>query len=382
MKSPHPHDVALLCNPRAGGRWRVLADVLDSDEAKAAHRIVTDDIRDVHEAIAGLGQRVKLLCIYGGDGTIYRVINELLRNPAIAPPRLALLGGGTMNVTATWCGMSSSPGENFRQVMRAYMADQLLWREVPLLGITQQGETSYGFTFGLGPVVRILQYYESGKKTHARAIAVALQSAVGALGGVPRDFQPILRDMEATVTADGERMPFDRWAAVFANVTGTINPFVVPFVGDRTRDSYHLLSYAISPRELAIMLPLLIRGMLPMDPRSFLHPVSVWRQALLSLLGKGGLPTDPRYVNRSTRNLVVETSESHFTIDGEVFPSTDRRFEVNLGPTLNLATLAVRRRDLKRAPTPHPIEGHAPAEVLAEDEPPRRALPDDAEGRR
>jgi diacylglycerol kinase family enzyme len=59
-------------------------------------------IQDVHEAIAGLGQRVKLLCIYGGDGTIYRVINELLRDPASTPPRLALLGGGTMNVAARW----------------------------------------------------------------------------------------------------------------------------------------------------------------------------------------------------------------------------------------------------------------------------------------
>ena len=138
VKNDRSHDVALLCNPQAGGRWRVLADVLDSEEAKSAHRIVTDDIEDIREAIASLGQRVQLLCIYGGDGTIYRVLNELLRDPAAPVPRLAFLGGGTMNVTAAWCGMSRSPGENFRRVMRAYRADGLLWREVPLIAVTQK----------------------------------------------------------------------------------------------------------------------------------------------------------------------------------------------------------------------------------------------------
>jgi len=203
VKTPRPHDVALLCNPQAGGRWRVLADVLDSDEAKSAHRIVTDDIHDVREALAGLGQRVKLLCIYGGDGTIYRVINELLRNPGATPPRIALLGGGTMNVTASWCGMSRSPGENFRQVMRAYVADRLLWREVPVLAVSQLGQTLYGFTFGVGPLVRILEHYESGRKTRARVAQVAAQSVLGAFGAASRSFRPVVQDMEALIRVDG-----------------------------------------------------------------------------------------------------------------------------------------------------------------------------------
>jgi len=350
----------LLCNPQAGGRWRVLADVLDSDEAKSAHRIVTDDIHDVREALAGLGQRVKLLCIYGGDGTIYRVINELLRNPGATPPRIALLGGGTMNVTASWCGMSRSPGENFRQVMRAYVADRLLWREVPVLAVSQLGQTLYGFTFGVGPLVRILEHYESGRKTRARVAQVAAQSVLGAFGAASRSFRPVVQDMEALIRVDGEALPHERWATVLANVTGVINPFVEPFVGERTRDSFHMLAYAISSRELAIMAPLLMRALLPMDPRSLLHPVSTWRQALLSLVGKGGMPSDPRYINHSARKLVLETPEGLFTIDGEVLAARDRRFEVGLGPQLHLATLAARRHDIKRALTP-PAAEPAPA---------------------
>ena len=346
MRTERPKDVALLCNPQAGGRWRSLAGVLDSDEAKAAHRIVTDEIEDVREAIAGLGQRVKLLCIYGGDGTIYRVINELLRNPRATPPRLALLGGGTMNVTSAWCGMRRAAGENFRQVMRAYAADQLLWREVPLVTVTQKGQTQYGFTFGMGPLIRVLERYEQGQKSRANAVTIGVKSAIGAVSRIPRDYQPMLKEMEAQITVDGERLPYERWAAVFANVTGVINPFVEPFVAQRTRETFHFLSYAVSSREFAVMAPLLARGRLPIDPRALLHPISTWRQALLSLVGRGGLASDPRYVNHPAKQLIIESDEPYYTIDGEVLPSADRRFEVRLGPTLHLATMARRRLTL------------------------------------
>jgi hypothetical protein len=320
----------------------VLADVLDSEEAKSAHRIVTDEIGDVGEALASLGQRVKLLCVYGGDGTIYRVINELLRDPKSPPPRLALLGGGTMNVTSAWCGMRHAPGENFRRVMRAYTADRLLWREVPLLAVTHHGQTHFGFTFGLGPLVRILERFESGTKSRLGAVELGVKSVLSAVGGVPRAYQPVLREMEAQLLVDGERIPYERWVSIFANVTGVINPFVAPFVGERTRETFHSLAYAVSSREFALMVPLLARARLPIDPRVLLHPVSAWQQALLSLVGKGQLAADPRYVNRPAHRLEIETTESHYTIDGEVFPALDGRFEVRLGPQLHLATLATR----------------------------------------
>jgi hypothetical protein len=332
-------DVALLCNPRAGGRWRVLAEVLDSDEARSVRRIVTDDLDDIRGAISGLGQRVGLLCIYGGDGTIYRVVNELLCEHPAAPPRLAFIGGGTMNVTAGWCGMRRSPGENFRRVMRAYRADRLLWREVPLLAVTQKEQRQYGFTFGMGPLVRVLERYESGQKSRSKAVEVGVKSALGAVSGIPRGYQHVLRELEARISVEGVRLPYDRWVTMFANVTGIINPFVEPFTGERTRESFYFLAYAVSSREFAVRAPLLARGLLPIDPRTLLHPISTWRKALLAVVGRDGLPTDPRYVNRPACQLLVETDEPHYTIDGEIIDSIDRRFDVRLGPHLRIATL-------------------------------------------
>lgn len=342
VTTPKTKDVVLLCNPRAGGRWRALAEVLDSPEARVARRIVTDEIDDVRQAISSLGQRVKLLCVYGGDGTIQRVIDDLLRVQGDGElphqlPSLAILGGGTMNVTARWCGMRDEPGDNFRAVIRAYLADRLLFREVPLLAVTQGGETHYGFTFGAGPLIRILERYENGTKGHLAAVGLGLRSIVAALTRLPGAYRDMLEELSGTIMVDDQRLPYERYAAVFANVTGAINPFVEPFVGERTRDSFHFLAYAVSSREFAGLAPLLARAKLPIDPRALLRPSQNLRQLLRSLRGKGELPLDPRYVNHPARRLRLETNERHCTIDGELVPLRDGRVDVTLGPTIRLA---------------------------------------------
>ena len=120
--SNNKSDVVLLCNPAAGGRWKELAGILDSEEARYVRRVVTDSIDDVGPALVSLSRRTKLICIYGGDGTIQRVLDAFyLEAEAIEdPPQLAFIGGGTMNVGARWCGLTRSPRRNFRDVVRAY----------------------------------------------------------------------------------------------------------------------------------------------------------------------------------------------------------------------------------------------------------------------
>jgi hypothetical protein len=58
----------------------------------------------------------------------------------------------------------------------------------------------------------------------------------------------------------------------------------------------------------------------------------------MSLVGKGELPLDPRYVNHPARHLTLHTDERHFTIDGELLPVVPGGpIEVGLGPALRLA---------------------------------------------
>src|SRR5690349_23893222 len=56
--------IVLLCNPRAGGRWKALAGILDSEEARHVRRIVTDSVEDIRseEHTSELQSRRDLVC--------------------------------------------------------------------------------------------------------------------------------------------------------------------------------------------------------------------------------------------------------------------------------------------------------------------------------
>jgi diacylglycerol kinase family enzyme len=325
-------DIILICNPRAGGRWKELAAILDSEEARHTRRIVTDSVEDIAPAVAELGREAKLLCVYGGDGTIQRVLDRLSPTQKNMV-QLALIGGGTMNVTARWCGFTRSPAENFRAAVQAYRSGNLLLKEVPLLQVRRGGRSHRGFTFGMGPIVRVLDAYEQGKKGKIAAVSIALQSVAAAWLKRPARYRDLLAEMEAELRLDGEVLPYGSFSAVFANVTGQINPGVVPFVDSRTRDSFFIAAYAVSARELALALPMVMRGWMPMDLTSLLKPADLLRRTTSDQV----FPTDPRYVNSTASVLEIRTSEPLYTIDGEILSSDEPEIRVELGPVLRLA---------------------------------------------
>lgn len=329
-------DVVLICNPQAGGRWKELADILDAEEAKGVRRIVTDSIDDIGPALSNLGSDTQLVCIYGGDGTIHRVIDRMSKNRRAAYPQLAFIGGGTMNATARWCGLTASPVQNFRDVMRAYRSGQLLLKEVPLLEVHQGERVHRAFTFGIGPIIRVLNAYEAGQKGKLAALGTVVKAVAATWSRIPADFRPMLQEMDAEIWIDGERLPYSRYSAVFCNVTGRINIAVQPFVKVRSRETFYCVAYAVSRRELTILLPFLIRGRLPLDPKSLLRPVSTWKQIALSYFGKGSFPIDPRYVNETASTFEIQTTEELFTLDGEIIRGTGEPITVQLGPNIKL----------------------------------------------
>jgi diacylglycerol kinase family enzyme len=334
----HKRDIVLLCNPTAGGRWKELASILDSDEARFVRRVVTDSIEDIVPAIVALSRRTKLLCVYGGDGTIQRVLDALHASPGAGElPQLAFIGGGTMNVGARWCGLTHSPERNFRSVVSAHRRGELATREVPLLRVNDGEALHHGLTFAMGPLVRILAAYEGGRKGKLAAAVAGLRGIGAAWSGRPKDWRPIVAEMAARVTVDDEHLPFDRYVAVVCSVMTTINPTVEPFARARSPETFHCLAYAVSPREFLLAIPLLWRGYLPVAARSLLQPASTWKQLGLSYFGKGVVPSDPRYVNGTAKRLSVEATDEAYTVDGEILPLKGRAVEVSLGPPVRLA---------------------------------------------
>jgi hypothetical protein len=153
--------------------------------------------------------------------------------------------------------------------------------------------------------------------------------------------------MEARVVVDGEEIPHRRFAAVFANVTGQINPGVAPFVDRPTRDTFHYIAYAVTSREFTRNVAGLVRGWLPVDPKSLLRPDRIVRHLLDSRPVKRSVVADPRYVNANGSSMTVESDEQLFTVDGEILRSTGEPLEVSLGLEVRLAVSS--RANLRRA---------------------------------
>ena len=324
-------EIVLICNPRAGGRWKALAGILDSEEARHVRRIVTDSVEDVAYALADLGHDTELLCIYGGDGTIQRVLDRLAPD-AHQHLRLALLGGGTMNVTSRWGGFSRDPVKNFRHVIRGHRSGDLLYKELPILEVRTGEEFHRAFTFGMGPIVRLLDAYERGRKGKRAAI----QTAIGAISAAwlkrPGNYEQLLGPLRAEVVLDGERLPHDEFAALFANVTGQINPGVEPFGGQRSRDTFYCAAPAVSVREVTLSLPFLVRGWLPLDVGALTEP-----GRLLERLRDPKLFTDPRYINRPGSRLEVRSDEPLYTVDGEILQTQGGAITCSIGPVFRFA---------------------------------------------
>jgi len=356
-------ELVLLCNPQAGGRWKELAGILDSQEARHVRRIVTDSIADVGPALANLGDDTKLVCIYGGDGTIHRIINRLFSSEKAWCPPLAFIGGGTMNLAAGWCGLTSSPEKNFRQVCQMYQSGELLFKEIPLLRIQQGDRVRWGFIFGTGPIIRIVNEYEQSGKGKAAALVLAAEAVLSIWTNIPKRLNPMTRELKGEVTIDGKKLPYDQYTAVFCSITSRINPIVEPFIKPRTRDTFHCAAYASNRREFSFLMPFIARGMLPIDPKALLRPASTWKKIAMSYLGKGSFPTDPRYVNDVASEFEVHTDEEFFTIDGEILPSTGEPIKVSLGPRIKLAVsptveLGPTMRLAAKVPRPHRPSRH------------------------
>jgi diacylglycerol kinase family enzyme len=204
-----------------------------------------------------------------------------------------------------------------------------MFKEVPLMEIRAGNHLHRGFTFGIGPIVRILDAYENGKKGKAAALKLGLQSAIAAFLQIGAS-REMLKPMIGKLTIDDELVEYEEYSTIFTNVTGQINPGIEPFTGERTRDSFYAAAYAVSAREFALRLPFIARGLLPIDITDLLQK---WSRGKIS----EPVDTDPRYINRAASKIVIETDEPLYTVDGEVLKKPPGPIEVTIGPTLKLA---------------------------------------------
>ncbi|SFW11147.1 diacylglycerol kinase family protein [Nitrosovibrio sp. Nv17] len=151
--------VGILFNP-LGGRIRKREHSI-RDELERIPRAIcrrASDAPAIREAIdAFLVARVDVLLVVGGDGTVQATLSRLFeQRPAEEWPVLAIVPGGTTNMTALDLGMHGKPEMVLRELrtrLSAQIPPRLMKRHI--LCIEQPGAGKiYGMFFGLGLIAR------------------------------------------------------------------------------------------------------------------------------------------------------------------------------------------------------------------------------------
>lgn len=258
-------------------------------------------------------ERVEVLAIVGGDGTIHVTLTAAVRAWAgEALPRVALLRGGTMNTVARSIGLRhGSPESILARLLEGHEAG----RKVVSRVLLQVGER-YGFLFGMGVFHGFLaEYYRQGEPTPRAAMVTLLR----ALGSAVRRGQTIQR-MAAPITASLDvpglaPWPLQDYLGIAAGTIDEIGLGFRPFprFSDRP-NAFHLVALDAPAARYVWELPRVRLGK-PL-------PASVAKQAVTGL-------------------VTIRTPQSGlgYMMDGDLYINEGTELTLEAGPKIQLITI-------------------------------------------
>ncbi|MFK7823368.1 MAG: diacylglycerol kinase family protein [Oligoflexales bacterium] len=141
---------------------------------------VTNNLDELRKVAQDFRHRaIKILAINGGDGTISRTITAFIDAYQEEPlPKIALLGGGTMNMLADNLGIKGSPEENLFRLIEQH---SLLEEENVFPLNTIKIGSDYGFLFADGTSARFLDEFYKNKTSALGSASLVIKAAVSAL---------------------------------------------------------------------------------------------------------------------------------------------------------------------------------------------------------
>jgi diacylglycerol kinase (ATP) len=152
---------AILTNPHSSRNRRHLSALRATLARRPDIRHVeTESADDVAAALAELlDAGVDLLAINGGDGTIHLALSALLSQASRPLPRLALLPGGTTNMSARDInGATLSQRDALAALLRAAEGCAPSTPRHVLRVAAADATPQFGFCFGIGAIVRGIEY--------------------------------------------------------------------------------------------------------------------------------------------------------------------------------------------------------------------------------
>lgn len=256
--------IGLITNPRSRvnlrdpGRARRLGYLIGSHGTAEATKSLDDLYRVCEEFYK---ERIDVLGISGGDGTLHHTLTAMIRAYGDAPlPPVAILRGGTMNTIARSFGIfGESPRLTFELVDRQRRG---LLHEIPSFSrtILQIGD-KYGFIFGNGIIYNFLhEYYATGKPSPATA-AQLIGRAAGSTLFRTALARRIYKRFVARVVCDGDRWACEDFITVAAAVVEQIGLGFKPFRRCNERaDGFALLGIHTDAVGFVAELPRILAG--------------------------------------------------------------------------------------------------------------------------
>lgn len=256
--------------------------------------------------------RIDLLAVCGGDGTVHQALTAYARLGGAEPlPKLLLLRGGTMNTVARGHGISGSPEALLRAALeRRRQRMNLKTVERDLLRVEADGGPPlYGFVFGTGAMVTFLEAYQHYRHASPWAAPLLLARAIlSALRQGP--FAAALSKRERLrVETDADPWPDDSYLSLLAGTTPELGLGFRPFhrCGEQP-GFFHAVGVIAPLGSLVLSLPAI-------------HAGRPWRRKVA--------------LDELARELIAEGNRTRFALDGTLYAARER-IRVTTGPGVSL----------------------------------------------
>lgn len=272
--------------------------------------VETDNGDQVPDALAHLRrQEIEMIAVNGGDGTLQRVLTELLGNPLYQPlPLVAPLRGGRTNMSALDIGSHHNPVVALSSLLEAAqngaMTQRLVERPVLRIDLGSDNAVQYGMFFGVGVIHRTIELkHRILPKKHFQGLlgsaaftgALVTRAGCGYLNGV-------LTPDKAEVWLDDQQEERGEFVLAMATTLTRLFLGMRPFWGQETAPIRFTAIAADAPRSLWGAIKILCGS----------PPVTVGQQK-----GKG-------YTSRNVHRLSCRLG-CGVVIDGELFPPQPER---------------------------------------------------------
>jgi len=296
--------IGVLHNPRSGANLTAAAAMR---RVFGAHpdipcRDVSDPVSVAHALREMAEHNVNAIAISGGDGTVNAVLNTVFaHSPFPRLPLLAVLRGGTANMTARDIGMQGRHDRALRSLIEcaARGGDGLTTIERPVMRIDPGAGRApiYGMFFGAAAISQGIEYCK--RKVHTLGLRGEIGPAVTMARFVlamARGERAIVAPVPVTITVDAAPPATFDCEIVYVTTLERLVLGLRPWWGEEAAP-LHYASVREAPRHWIKALPGLLRG----RPNRHITPAN-------------------GYESHNANRLLIGL-DSPFFVDGEIFSS-------------------------------------------------------------